>query len=47
MLYKSVEIGGFVPERLYRAVAEVLAYVYQIDRRSQESWASLDGAAVG
>lgn len=45
MLYKSVEVGGYIPERLYRAVAEVLAYVYQIDRRSRERWASLEPAA--
>jgi flagellar biosynthesis protein FlhB len=32
-LYRSVEIGGSVPEDLFRAVAEVLAYVYRIDRR--------------
>lgn len=28
-LYKSVEIGGYIPEHLYRAVAEILAYVYK------------------
>lgn len=27
-LYKSVEIGDVIPEELYQAVAEVLAYVY-------------------
>ncbi len=27
-LYKGVKLGGFVPENLYRAVAEILAYVY-------------------
>ncbi|MTI48007.1 flagellar biosynthesis protein FlhB [Sporosalibacterium faouarense] len=27
-LYKSVEIGDIIPEELYQAVAEVLAYVY-------------------
>ncbi len=46
VLYKSVEPGGYVPEHLYRAVAEVLAYVYQIDRRSQQRWASLSAAAA-
>ena len=46
VLYKSVEVGGFIPERLYRAVAEVLAYVYQIDRRSRERWASLSAVAA-
>jgi flagellar biosynthetic protein FlhB len=27
-LFKVVEIGGFIPANLYRAVAEILAYVY-------------------
>ena len=29
-LYKIVEIGEFIPAELYRAVAEVLAYVYRL-----------------
>ena len=29
-LFKAVDIGDFVPEELYRAVAEVLAYVYRL-----------------
>ena len=29
-LYKIVEIGDFIPAELYRAVAEVLAYVYRL-----------------
>lgn len=29
-LYQSVDIGGEVPEELYQAVAEVLAYVYNL-----------------
>lgn len=29
-LYKMVEIGEFIPSELYRAVAEVLAYVYRL-----------------
>ena len=32
-LYRNVDVGGAVPGTLFRAVAEVLAYVYQIDRR--------------
>lgn len=32
-LYHSVDIGRSIPENLFRAVAEVLAYVYQIDKR--------------
>lgn len=29
-LFRSAEIGDFIPEELYRAVAEVLAYVYRL-----------------
>jgi len=29
-LFKLVEIGDFIPENLYRAVAEILAYVYRL-----------------
>jgi flagellar biosynthetic protein FlhB len=28
-LYKSVEIGETIPGHLYRAVAEILAYIYK------------------
>ncbi len=31
-LYKSVEIGEMIPAKLYKAVAEVLAYVYKAKR---------------
>lgn len=33
-LYASVEIGQEVPPRFYRAVAELLAYVYQLSNRA-------------
>ncbi|MCR4430523.1 MAG: flagellar biosynthesis protein FlhB [Tepidanaerobacteraceae bacterium] len=33
VLYKSVEIGDVVPENLYHAVAEVLAFVYSLKER--------------
>ncbi|MDN5330930.1 MAG: flagellar biosynthesis protein FlhB [Tepidanaerobacteraceae bacterium] len=29
-LYKSVEVGEVIPEKLYNAVAEILAYVYSL-----------------
>ena len=29
-LFKLVDIGGFIPNELYRAVAEVLAYIYRL-----------------
>ena len=31
-LYKSVEVGQEIPAHLYRAVAEVLAYIYRLMR---------------
>lgn len=33
-LFDTVEIGGFVPEELYKAVAEVLAYVYKLKKKT-------------
>ncbi len=35
-LFRTVELGQPIPEPLFRAVAEVLAYVYQIDRRAEK-----------
>jgi flagellar biosynthetic protein FlhB len=32
-LYVGVEVGQEVPPAYYRAVAEVLAYVYQLSRK--------------
>lgn len=29
-LYKTVEVGAFIPVQLYQAVAEILAYIYKI-----------------
>ena len=31
-LFRDVDLGRPVPENLYRAVAEVLAYVYRLDK---------------
>ncbi len=33
ILYKTVDVGGYVPPDLYRAVAEILAYVYKMNRK--------------
>jgi flagellar biosynthetic protein FlhB len=33
MLYKAVELGKTIPSSLYHAVADILAYVYQIKRK--------------
>ena len=35
-LYKHTEIGETIPEALYTAVAEVLAYIYQLQRYRKE-----------
>ncbi|MGM0378537.1 MAG: flagellar biosynthesis protein FlhB [Bacillota bacterium] len=32
-LYKVVSLGDEIPENLYQAVAEVLAYVYEVDKK--------------
>jgi len=34
-LYEFVDVGQYVPERFYRAVAEILAYVYELRGWSQ------------
>lgn len=33
LLFRSVEVGQIIPESLYRAVAEILAYVYGLRRK--------------
>lgn len=35
-LHKVTDVGSLVPQRLYQAVAEVLAYVYRVSGRAQE-----------
>lgn len=35
-LYEGVEVGQFVPERLYTAIAEILAYVYELSGKARE-----------
>lgn len=37
-LYRSVKVGQSVPEKLYQAVAEVLAYVYRLDAARSRAW---------
>ncbi len=43
-IYESVEVGEYVPERLYRAIAEILAYVYELTGRSPGSRAAREAA---
>jgi flagellar biosynthetic protein FlhB len=33
ILFKLVKVDGVIPENLYKAVAEVLAYVYSLKRQ--------------
>jgi flagellar biosynthetic protein FlhB len=37
-LYRWVKVNQMIPERLYQAVAEVLAYVYRLDRARARTW---------
>ena len=32
-LYDAVDVGAYIPERFYRAIAEILAYVYELTGR--------------
>jgi flagellar biosynthetic protein FlhB len=36
-LYKSVEVGREIPSNLYRAVAEVLAYIHRLKTARRET----------
>jgi flagellar biosynthetic protein FlhB len=38
VLYAAGRVGREVPEHLFQAVAEVLAYVYRVDRRRAQRW---------
>jgi len=40
-LYKKVEIGEFVPMELYKAVAEILAYVYKVSKKFREKYKNI------
>ena len=37
-LYRSVEIGEEIPEKLFQAVAQVLAYIYRLRHEKQSSY---------
>ena len=37
-LFRSVKVGRAIPEQLFEATAEVLAYVYRLDRARGTSW---------
>jgi flagellar biosynthetic protein FlhB len=44
-LYRTVEVGGTIPAKLYTAVAEVLAFIYRAQARMREEKASQDARA--
>ena len=35
-LYKNVKVGEEIPEKLYKAVAEILVYVYQLNQKKKQ-----------
>jgi flagellar biosynthetic protein FlhB len=37
-LYRSVKVGRVIPEKLYEAVAELLAYVFRLDQERARAW---------
>lgn len=38
-IYAAVEVGGAIPQELYKAVAEVLAYVYRLKNKNRNKYA--------
>ena len=40
-IYKTVEVGEEIPEEFYSAVAEILAYVYELSRRQAQGSVSV------
>ena len=38
LLYKTAPVGEEVPEELFKAVAEVLAYVFRLNPRRASAW---------
>ncbi|GMV98391.1 MAG: flagellar biosynthesis protein FlhB [Phycisphaerae bacterium] len=46
VLYQTVEVGQEIPPSLYKAVAEILAYVYELTGRNRGRRASRAGASV-
>ena len=34
-MYKEVEIGDYVPVELYKAIAEILALVYEMEEKNK------------
>ena len=45
-LYKLVEVGQEIPEQFYAAVAEILAYVYELTRQEPQSQTAVRQSAA-
>ena len=41
LLYRTAKVGREIPEALYQAVAEILAYVYRLDQQRRREWGGL------
>ena len=46
VLYRTVEVGGTIPAKLFTAVAEVLAFIYRAQARAKADAAAKGGAAA-
>ena len=46
-LYKAVDVGQEIPPAFYKAVAEILAYVYEITGKSETMHQSVTPQPVG
>jgi flagellar biosynthetic protein FlhB len=46
-LYRTVEVGGTIPAKLYTAVAEVLAFIYRAQTRMRAEAAGNSAKAPG
>jgi flagellar biosynthetic protein FlhB len=38
-IYRMVDVGDEIPEQFYSAVAEILAYVYELNRKAKKALA--------
>lgn len=46
-LFDAVDVGDFIPERFYRAIAEILAYIYELTGRAPDRSRSANPTFVG
>ena len=36
-LYRDVEVGAIIPDRFYKAIAEILAFVYRLKKKRRKA----------